>query len=111
MNKTETRVELLWSPASSVCLDEAMKQRLGFRLKNRINDAGVLCLASEKYRSQVRNREDVFDRFIELVQLALLPPKNRRATRVPRRSKEERMKQKKYRGALKQNRRKPRPED
>ena len=111
VNKTETRVELLWSPATSSCLDEVLKQRLIFRLRNRISYAGVLSLASEKYRSQVRNREEVFERFFQLVQLALLPPKKRLSTRIPRGSREERIRQKKYRGTIKQNRRKPLRED
>ena len=107
MNKTETRVELRWSPSQSSCLDEALRQRILLRLKNRMDSQGTLSLVSEKYRSQVRNKEEVFERFIQLVHLALLPPRKRIATRTPRRMKEERLRQKKLRGDLKLSRRRP----
>ena len=111
MNKTETRVELVWSPGDSNCLDETMRHRILLRLKNRIDSQGRFHLVSEKYRSQVRNREEVFERFLQLVHLALLPPRKRISTRTPRRIKEERLRQKKLRGDLKQSRRKPNRED
>ena len=111
MNKTESRVELRWSPGDSNCLDETMRQRILARLNKRIDKQGVLSLVSEKYRSQVRNKEDVFERFVQLIHLALLPPRKRISTRTPRRIKEERLRQKKLRGDLKQRRRKPSRED
>jgi len=105
VNKTESRVELLWSPQESDCLSEAQKILLTARLGNRINDHGILYLASEKYRSQHRNRTDVLDRFLDLVLSSLIPVKKRRPTKPSRSSVEKRIKNKKVRGDIKRSRR------
>jgi ribosome-associated protein len=75
------------------------------RLSNRITDEGVLILASEKYRSQHRNRADVTERFLDLVLSSLVPAKKRRPTRPTRYSVEKRIRSKKIRGDIKRSRR------
>ena len=105
VNKTETRVELLWSPSGSLCLNEAQKAALTNKLGHRITEDGLLVLASEKYRSQPRNKAEVTERFLELVLTSMLPVKKRRPTRPTRSSVEERIKNKKIRGELKRSRR------
>jgi len=105
VNKTESRVELLWSPQKSDCLSEAQKLMIAGRLGNRITDEGVLILVSEKYRSQHRNRADVIERFLDLIQTSLVPVKKRRPTRPTRSSVEKRIKSKKIRGEIKKSRR------
>ncbi len=105
VNKTESRVELLWSPQESDCLSEAQKLMVAGRLSNRITDEGVLILASEKYRSQHRNRADVTERFLDLILSSLVPAKKRRPTRPTRSSVEKRIRSKKIRGEIKRSRR------
>ena len=105
VNKTESRVELLWSPQKSECLNEAQKKMLTEKLTNRITDDGVLILASEKYRSQHRNRADVTARFVDLVMASLVPVKKRRPTKPTRSSVEKRIRSKKIRGDIKKSRR------
>ena len=105
VNKTESRVELLWSPQESDCLSEAQKLMVAGSLGNRITDEGVLILVSEKYRSQHRNRADVIERFLDLIQTSLVPVKKRRPTRPTRSSVEKRIKSKKIRGEIKKSRR------
>ncbi|NOR33141.1 MAG: aminoacyl-tRNA hydrolase [Bacteroidales bacterium] len=105
VNKTESRVELLWSPQESDCLSEAQKLMVAGRLGNRITDEGVLILVSEKYRSQHRNRADVIERFLDLIQTSLVPVKKRRPTRPTHSSVEKRIKSKKIRGEIKRSRR------
>ena len=110
VNKTESRVELLWDPGESLCLDEKQKIRIRLRLGSRLTDQGVLILVSEKYRSQHRNREEVTERFLQLVQLSVIPAKKRHPTRPTRASREKRIRQKKIRGEIKKSRRN-RPEE
>ena len=98
-------MELIWKPLDSSCLDNRQKARLIIILGNRLTEKGELILASEKYRSQYRNKEDVVDRFLRLVAAALIPPKKRSPTPPTRASKEKRIKQKKIRGEIKRNRR------
>lgn len=106
VNKTESRVELLWSPQESDCLNEAQKLMVAGRLSKRITDEGVLILVSEKYRSQHRNRADVTERFLDLILTSLVPVKKRKATRPTRTSIERRIQNKKMRGDIKRLRRK-----
>ncbi len=103
VNKTESRVELIWNPGKSECLEVDQKLRLKLYLGKRLTEKGDLILSSEKYRSQYRNKEDVGLRFIRLVEAGLTPPKKRTPTRPTRASKERRIKQKKIRGEVKKS--------
>jgi len=105
VNKTESRVELLWCVWESGCLNEEQKGRVSIRLKNRLSADGVLSMASEKYRSQYRNKAEVTERFMELILACLVPAKKRRPTRPTRTSIEKRIKNKKIRGEIKRSRR------
>jgi ribosome-associated protein len=107
VNKTETRVELLWSLSGSFCLNENQKATLRNKLGRRITEEGLLVMASEKYRSQHRNKAEVTERFLDLVQASLVPVKKRRPTAPTRSSVEDRIKNKKIRGELKRSRRNP----
>ena len=106
VNKTESRVELLWSPQESLCLSEVQKEMVAGRLSNRITDEGILIMVSEKYRSQHRNRADVTERFLDLVIASLVPKKKRRPTKPSRSSIEKRIRSKKICGEIKRSRRK-----
>lgn len=107
MNKTESRVELLWSPQKSKCLSEAQKNLIQARLQSRISDEGVLIMGCEKHRSQHQNREEVTNRFLHLIQLSVVPVKKRRPTKPTRSSIEKRISSKKIRGEVKRSRRNP----
>ena len=104
VNKTESRVELLWSPAKSQCLDEEQRFLVSARLGKRFTEEGILILVSEKYRSQYRNKAELVERFLDLVLASLVPVKKRRPTRPTRASVEKRIKNKKIRGEIKRTR-------
>lgn len=105
VNKTESRVELIWQPAASFCLSPVQKARLLKYFGNRLTEKGELILSSEQFRSQHRNKEDVEGRLIKLVSAALMPPRKRVPTRPTRASRERRIKEKKIRSDIKRNRR------
>ena len=107
MNKTESRVELIWSPGDSSCLNDGQRVLLISRLGRRLNEEGYLVMASEKYRSQYRNKLELVNRFMDLIQSSLVQVKKRKATRPTRTSVEKRIRNKKYRGEIKRSRRDP----
>jgi ribosome-associated protein len=107
VNKTETRVELIWDPAASSCLTGAQKARVMNRLGKRLNDAGQLGLRADRERSQHLNREEVRKRFLTLLEYGLAVPKARIATRPTRSSKEKRLKDKKVHSERKRLRKDP----
>ena len=105
VNKTETQAELLFDVAHSPSLSEVQRQRILSKLKNLIDQDGVLHLTAQSERSQLRNREMVTARFQSLLATALREPRKRRPTRPTAASKEKRLQGKKQRGQIKQLRR------
>lgn len=104
MNKTESRVELRWSPNETACLSESQKRIVIARLAKRLTEDGNLILVSQKYRSQYRNKAELTERFLDLIFTSLLPVKKRKPTRPSRSSVEKRIRSKKIRGELKRSR-------
>lgn len=104
-NKASTRAELAWNVATSRALGPRQRARIFEALKNRIDSAGVLRLSSDRYRSQLRNREDVTARLIELLAAALKPRRRRIATAPTIASREKRLRAKRRRAEIKKTRR------
>lgn len=107
VNRSATRVELVWDLAGSAALRPEERSRLLARLAHRLDSAGRLRLVSGASRSQLRNREEVTERLRRLVAAALVPPKVRRPTRPTAASKARRREQKRRRSARKRERRPP----
>lgn len=103
VNTTDTRVELLWRPATSRILSEPQKARVIARLANRMSD-GRVTLSSSQFRSQHRNREAARVRLEELVARAVVAPKSRRSTKPSRGAVERRLDAKRRRSDLKRSR-------
>ena len=107
VNTSSTRIELVWDIATSPTLSDHQRVYLLKRLATRLDSQGKLRLVSQDERSQLRNREAAIARFVDIVAAALVIPKQRRATRVPKSAKRARLDSKKKRGAIKRDRRKP----
>ena len=108
VNRTESAVELRFDVANSPSLPEDVRTRLLARRDRRLTGDGVLVIQGRRFRDQVRNRDDVRERLVELICTVLAPPKKRVATRPTRASKERRLQAKQQRGKIKQRRsRKP----
>ena len=110
VNRSATQVELLFDVANSPSLNETQRQRVLRKLKSRIDKEGVLHLVSQETRSQLRNREEVVDRFQELMREALHVPKRRRPTRPSRVARERRLASKRRRSETKRSRRPVQPD-
>ena len=106
VNKVETMVEGYWDIQSSALLSEEQKLRLLEKLANKINADGCLLIKSQTERSQLGNKELVIKKMNETVTKALIVPKKRKATKVPKAVKEKILVAKKKKGETKQNRKK-----
>jgi ribosome-associated protein len=111
VNTSSTRIELWWNLAESSAPTEAMRALLRERLGRRVDAFGWLRLVESGSRSQTRNRETVTERFLALLAHAAIPPKPRRATRVPRVEKQRRLEAKRVRSNVKRLRGRPRSDD
>lgn len=112
VNKTSSRVTLLVDFENCPELSDWAKGRIRNRLATRIGKDGRLRVVAQEDRSQHANRAIAEDRIIALIKQALRRETPRRPTRPTRGSQERRLKAKKERGAIKQQRqRKPRMTD
>jgi ribosome-associated protein len=106
VNKVETMVEGYWHIESSALVDDEQKQLLQQKLANKINAEGFLLAKSQAGRTQLGNKQDVIAKMNELVNKALIKPKPRKATKLPKAVKEKRLEVKKRVGTLKDFRKK-----
>jgi ribosome-associated protein len=104
VNTSATQVELTFDVAHSPSLNAAQRRRILGKLKNLIDSAGVLHLAAQSERSQLRNRELATERLRALLAEALRVPKKRRPTKPTAASQERRIAGKKQRAQVKQRR-------
>lgn len=105
VNRSATRVELLWRPATSRSLGDADRARVLERLASRVDAAGYVRVVASEFRSQRQNRDAAEGRLADLVRAALVVPKRRVPTRTPRMAVERRLADKKRRSEQKQSRR------
>ena len=105
VNKSNTKVQLSWSPTESNVLSEEQRDLVVDRLRHRINRRGVITCSVDEHRSQIRNIEEARERLAQLIRRALVKPKKRKPTKRTRASKERRLKSKRQRSELKAQRR------
>ncbi len=101
VNRSATRVELLFDLAGSPSVSDELRARLLTRLASHLDSGGVLHLVSQSTRSQLRNREELLERFRALLAGALVERRKRRPTRPTLGSREDRLKAKRRRSKIK----------
>lgn len=104
VNKVASAVELRFDVAGSRALPEAVRTRLLARRDRRLTAEGVLVIQANRFRDQVRNREDARARLAALIEAALVVPKRRIATKPTRAAKERRISSKKKNATIKRTR-------
>ncbi len=101
VNTSDTRVELLFAPASSTAFTDAQRNRLVRSLADAMTQGQVSVVASE-HRSQLRNRIAARERLVDLLREAVAPPPPaRRKTKPSRASQRRRVESKKQLGRTK----------
>jgi len=111
VNKTATRIELWWHPASSESLSTDQRARLLARLGSRLDGEGWLRIVAAEERSQLRNREAATRRFRAAIAAALRVQKPRRKTGPSKAAKAARLAEKRRRADTKLRRRPVTPDD
>jgi ribosome-associated protein len=92
---------------NSQALTDEEKALLTSKLASKLTLEQVLILTCDEDRSQLKNKTIVTKRFLELLKTALIVPKKRKPTQIPRAVIEKRIKAKRNLSEIKQNRRKP----
>jgi ribosome-associated protein len=107
VNKVSSKVVLSFDLLKSQALSEEEKLLLETNLASRLTSDLVLILNCDEDRSQIRNKDIVTKRFLEIIKKGLEVPRIRKATKIPKSAIRKRIKNKKNISQIKQNRRKP----
>jgi ribosome-associated protein len=111
VNKVATAAQLRFNVDASRVLSPAVRERLRKLAGQRVSSDGVLTIKAYRHRTQERNREDARQRLAELVRAALVAPRPRIKTKVPKGAVRRRLEGKQRRSAVKSLRRPPAGED
>ncbi|MDC3160702.1 alternative ribosome rescue aminoacyl-tRNA hydrolase ArfB [Prochlorococcus sp. AH-716-G04] len=104
VNKTNTRVEIIFNIEESKVLNDYQKKILTKKLKNKLVN-NCICLAVQEERNQLLNRQIAIIRISSVIRNSLKnSSKVRKATKPSKASQNRRLESKKKRGELKKNR-------
>ena len=104
VNKVATAVQLRFDVRRSPSLDEPVKARLEKLAGARLNARGEIVIQANRFRTQERNRADALARLVALIRRAAIAPRPRKKTRPTKAAREERLRQKSARAAVKRSR-------
>jgi ribosome-associated protein len=105
VNKVATAVQLRFDAARSPSLDDRTRLRLRRHAGRRMTADGVIIIMARRFRTQERNRQDAYERLIDLIRRAAEPEKRRIATRPTAASRKRRHETKLAHGRTKRLRR------
>ncbi|HLA55646.1 MAG TPA: alternative ribosome rescue aminoacyl-tRNA hydrolase ArfB [Flavobacterium sp.] len=106
VNKVSSKVVLSFDLENSMALSPEEKLLLETKLQSRLTSDKILILNCDEDRSQLRNKDIVTKRFLELIEKSLVVPKIRKATKIPRSVIKKRLHNKKTLSEIKQSRKK-----
>ena len=107
VNKVSSKVVLSFDLKNSKALSDEEKLLLETNLASRLTTDLVLILNCDEDRSQFKNKEIVTKRFLELMRKALIVPRIRKETKIPKSAIRKRIKNKKTISEIKKTRKKP----
>ncbi len=107
VNKVSSKVVLNFDVNASQSLSEEEKALIIQKLATRLTSENILILNADEDRSQLKNKDIVTKRFLDIIQKALVVPKKRKPTKVPRSVIEKRIKEKRNLSEIKNMRKKP----
>ena len=107
VNKVSSKVVLTFDLRNSLAFSEAEKLVLETNLQHRLTSDLILILNCDEDRSQLKNKEIVTKRFLDILKKGLYVPKERKPTKIPKSVIRKRIKDKKNISEIKQSRRKP----
>ena len=81
VNKVNSKAILRWNIRSSPSLSGELHARILHRLASQLSIEGELIISSDRFRDQIRNREDCFEKLQALIAAASVRPKKRKKTK------------------------------
>ena len=110
VNKVSTAVQLRFNVTNSLEVSKNFIGRLQIVAGSKLKNNGDLIINSSKYKSQAQNRNEAFNKLVQLLKEALKKPKKRKPTLPKRSSVEKRLKSKRIQSLKKKDRKKINPQ-
>ncbi len=110
VNKVSTAIHLRFDVQNSSLPDKYKETILTVR-DNRISKDGIIVIKAQRFRSQVKNREDALNRLKVLILKSMVKQKKRKSTQPSKNAKRKRLDNKTKHSRLKQLRRKVTAQD
>ena len=107
VNKVSSKIELFFDVENSAEFSDEEKRLLFKNLSTRLTKENILLLSCDESRSQHKNKELAIQRFLELIQHALIIPKKRKTTKPSKASIRKKAENKKKISVKKALRKKP----
>lgn len=107
VNKVSSKVILTFDVGNSFALETDEKELIFSKISSRLTQENILNLGCDEDRSQLKNKEIVIKRFLQIIKTALTVPKERKPTRTPKSVIKKRLKDKKTLSLTKLLRQKP----
>ena len=107
VNKVSSKVVLTFDLSASKALSDEQKELIATKIASRLTSENSLILNCDEDRSQLKNKAIVTKRFLDIIKKALIVPKIRKASKIPKSVIRKRIKYKKNLSLTKQLRRKP----
>ncbi len=104
VNKVSTAIHLRFDIHNSSLPDNYKEDLLTLK-DNRISKDGIIVIKAQRFRSQVKNREDALNRLKSLILKSTIKQKKRKSTKPSRNAKKKRLDTKTKHSRLKQLRR------
>ncbi|MCA6074328.1 alternative ribosome rescue aminoacyl-tRNA hydrolase ArfB [Fulvivirga sedimenti] len=104
VNKTESRVQLIFNIRESAILEDQEKETLLAFFKSQLTNEGAIIVACESNRSQLKNKEAAFKKLDRMLAKAFAKKKKRKPTSPSKAAKQKRLKSKKIQSEKKQQR-------
>lgn len=104
VNKLNTKAAVSLDIKNCTCLNDEQKQTVLGKLSNRLTKDGRLIVESQTFRTQRANVDYAVEKLVAAIEAALKKTKKRKSTRPSFSSVEKRLKSKKLKSSLKQQR-------
>ena len=107
VNKVSTKVEMIFNIDNSALFSDNEKLLLVEKLIGKLDSEGNLHIVSQKYRSQLANKENAIEKAIVMLTKALHVQKKRKPTKIPKSVVQKRLESKLVISSKKQSRKRP----
>ena len=104
VNKTNSAVQLRFSISNSLVLTDYQKEKIRKKLAHRLVQGDEILIRIEDERDQKRNKDRAYEYLNKMINIALIEPKKRIATKPKKGSIQKRLTAKKIRSEIKKNR-------